>query len=675
MPEQARPGRRSRPYAALAAAVAVALFIAPRAALAQFSSLAQMPLKRARSSDGERALGTLRDPSAPAASRMDAARELARTDSPDVRAQVLEMFEPASDADARRLLVTAAADVVTTDPWLVPALGGLIAGPAPGSPADETEQARAVSALGAIRARESAQVLVRVLCCAESAERRDAVQTALIRCTGHADVAPDCRAWTEWLSRAMLAPELDWMRTEAEAQAGRADALSRQLASTTARIVDVLRRSYIDPAGAEERAKLLMTWLGDDLPEVRRLGVELINRELANARQVDPKVARAALGLLADPVPDLRARAAELAFSLGPDGAGDAVCRALLSETDALVASSLLRAAARWPSPMITDVVLEWSELDAEAATRAAPGAARAARRAALEAAAALSASDKLSPAGASRILGVLRTLPDADLTGAACTLLTRLGSDQDRARVVAMLKSPTLKTPAADGLAADARGVPVLLAAAATDPALFTLCARAVTRWSPSAESFARVAGLPAPTPEAQRDGLLQLAAALDPDDLLAAARSSGDLSLREALLARLAAAPTTKRPWSSGAAGADPALAAGLLLLAQTRLDLGQPSGAIAALEALSAVPNSVDPSVRSSMLTVALLWLNRIDEAASTGSGPEAWIEGLRRAATQPHAREIVAAIRSRFGATLTHEQSARLADIESKLPRPR
>jgi hypothetical protein len=474
----------------------------------------------------------------------------------------------------------------------------------------------------------------------------------------------------------MVAPDLDWMREQAAGQADRADALSRQLALATSRIVDVLRRTYIDAPSADERAKLLTSWLAEDLPEVRRLAVELINRELANARQIDPKVAGLTLALLTDPLPDLRARGADLAFSLGPDGAGDAVAKALLSETDPLVAAALMRAGTRWPSAMTADVVLEWAELDPDAGTRGSPTAVRAARRAALDAAAALSGSEMLSPAGASRVLAVLRTMTDPDLAAGGCALLTRLGSDEDRARVVTMLQAAPLKSFAADGLAADARGLPALLTAGSLDSTLFPIAARAITRWAPSSESFAQLAALPAPTPEALRDGLMQLAAALDSDDLLAAARSSSDLPLREALLSRLATAPTGRRlGWTSSATGADPALAAGLLLLAQTRLDLGQPSGAIAALEALSAAPNSVDPAVRASMLTIALLWLNRVDEATSCGSGPDAWIEGLKRAATQPHARDILTAIRARFAGSMTSEQLAHLSELEAKLPRPR
>ncbi len=684
-PRSIHHAQRIRSCVALATTAIAVLMGAATAAPAQIASFARLPIRTGVTPDTERAFDTLRDAAAAPAARTDAARELCRCEAPEARTRVLALLARDADAEIRRLVLTAAAEHPSTDPWMVPALVTLLTVPpttpttppnpaAPGAAVDDADQTRAIAALGAVRARDSAQALVRALCAAESPERRDAACAALVRCTGRNGFGADCRAWNDWLARAMTAPDLDWMREQSVAQADRADALARQLTATTARIVDVLRKSYIDAPSAEDRCKLLIAWLADDLPEVRRLSFELINRELANARQIDPRVALATLKLVADPMPDLRARGADLAFSLGPEGAGDAVAKALLTETDPLVAAALLRAATRWPSTMTADVVLEWSEADPDAGARGSPTAIRTARRAALDASAALAGVDKLTPAGASRVLSVLRRMPDAELGGAGCALLTRLGSDEDRTRVVEMLQSPVLKPAAADGLAADARGVPVLIGAAANDASLFPIAARAVTRWSPSSISFARLAALPAPTPEALRDGLLQLAAALDSDDLLAAARSSSDPTLREALLSRLAAAPGSRRPWTAGATGADPAHAAGLLLLAQTRLDLGQPSGAIAALEALSSVPNSVDPAVRASMLTIALLWLNRIDEAASAGSGPEAWLDGLRRAASQPHARDIAAAIRTRFGATLTSEQTARLNDIESKLARP-
>ncbi len=634
----------------------------------QVGPLGRMTSRTGPSRDLERSLATVRDAGATPAARAEAARDLMRADTPDGRARVLELLGAKADAECRRLVLSAACEATSTDPWLVEALAGLLAA---GNDVDDADQARVISALGAVRTRESAQALVRALCAAESAERRDAAHAALVRCTGQMTTGADCAAWTAWLSRSMLSAELEWMREQAIAQADRADVLARQLAATTARIVDVLRRSYIDATSADERSRLLTAWLGDELAEVRRLAVELINRELANARQIDPKVAARTLALLRDPMPDLRAKGADAAVSLGPDGAADGVARALLTETDPIVAASLLRGAARWPSGMTAEVVLEWAEVDPQEGTRGAPTALRAARRAALDAAAALAGADLLSPAGASRVLAVLRRMADADLGAGGCGLLTRLGADEDRARVVAMLRNPALKGAAADGLAADARGVPALLGAAGQDAGLFSLAARAVARWSPSAAAFGQVAALPAPTPEGRREALLQVAAALDSDDLLTAARASGDAALREALLSRLATGPSSRRSWASTATGADPAVAAGLLLLAETRLDLGQPSGAIAALEALSASPNSVDPVVRASMMTVALLWLNRIDEAGSAGAGADAWIEGLRRASALPHAREILTAIRARFAASLTPEQMAKLGEIEGTL----
>ena len=74
----------------------------------------------------------------------------------------------------------------------------------------------------------------------------------------------------------------------------------------------------------------------------------------------------------------------------------------------------------------------------------------------------------------------------------------------------------------AAEALAGTASALDAIMNAAANDPALFATAARATQRSRPTAEGYLAVERLPAPSPEAQRDGLLAIAAELPAADLL---------------------------------------------------------------------------------------------------------------------------------------------------------
>lgn len=68
---------------------------------------------------------------------------------------------------------------------------------------------------------------------------------------------------------------------------------------------------------------------------------------------------------------------------------------------------------------------------------------------------------------------------------------------------------------------------------------------------------------------------------------------------------------------------------------------------------------------------MHAVALLWLNRLEEAAACQALACDWIEGLEKAIALPHAPEIARLIESRFS-PLNETDEARFRELASRLP---
>jgi hypothetical protein len=68
---------------------------------------------------------------------------------------------------------------------------------------------------------------------------------------------------------------------------------------------------------------------------------------------------------------------------------------------------------------------------------------------------------------------------------------------------------------------------------------------------------------------------------------------------------------------------------------------------------------------------MHAVALLWLNRIEEATACQAAPSAWIDGLEKSIALPHALAIAQAIETRFS-PLNGEDGERLRELRSRLP---
>ncbi len=611
---------------------------------------------------------TLRDPTADEATRAAAAvRALASTD-PEVReALTWLMRAEGGQPEAMQAILEAAAGTANLPAWMLEPCRELAIHPQ--TPAARRTQA--IQAIGSIRTREAVRTLIAWLDEAaqpELRELREHTSRALVRQTGRHDLGADARRWREWFAQIEWLPELEWRTLLSQNLAAAADRATRERDRSTSMLLDSLRERFQDGQTSQQRSAMLVQFLRHEVSAIRRLGIQLTRQELANARSLEPTVARAAEALLGDPSREFRRQAAELLGILSPTDGGQAIAAALVQEEDPDVVAPLLRSAARNPSPELASVVVRWL------------GGPETCREPALGAAAALYAAGHLTePQDLRTLRDALRDIPIDDLspgTNGTLAMYYTLGDESDRAKVRELLTAsdPVRRRSAADLLANDPLATDAIISAAMNDPMLLKAAARAVALHRSTIDGYEAVSRLPASSDAARREVMLEVASELPPRDLLAAALNADDATYREAILSRLTDTQELQAfgIWRSMRQTPHPAVISGLLLLCSTRLELGQPAGALEVLTDLQPIAPLIDAEEYEGLRTVALLWLNRIDEAIQGRGSVDAWLDGLERAIRLPHATDIAVAIDARF-ASLNGEHAARLRELRSRIPK--
>lgn len=428
------------------------------------------------------------------------------------------------------------------------------------------------------------------------------------------------------------------------------------------RLTETLRRQLQLIESPGDRSQFLADLIRDPAAPVRTLGFSLALQELANARPLGPEPGQAAIPALKSTLADDRRLAGELLLALAPEGAPEILMDALVAEHDPAVARVLLRTASRWPTLRALGAIEQWATQPSAARDAAIDALAEAAKR-----------NPVLSPTVRAR---VVQAIDDASSppTPAHRIVQWLWGDEPTRDLVRAALADPAQRLAAVQALSCNADGTAVLLDAARESADLFPPAAAAAAIHAPTAATFTLIESLPAPSSDIRRSALLTHAANLSTDDLLAVARASSDRGMREALLARLTTAPvrTVTIPRRGVVyLGRDAGTIAGLLMLAQTRLDLSQPGSALQALDAVgSGAPQDVK-ELYLSLRTVCLAALDRVEDAAMIDAPPIAWVRALELVASQPQAPRVLALIESRFASELPDDLAVRVAAIRRKL----
>lgn len=454
--------------------------------------------------------------------------------------------------------------------------------------------------------------------------------------------------WKAWAAEAAAWSDRAWTSAITTRLAARNRAMGDRQRTLGDEVVSLYRRLHVE-LDAPGRTTLLAELIRDDRAPLRDLGFELAGRDLSARTQLGPEVATAAAARLTHPDPATRARAATLVTRLVPPDAMITLTRALQTEAVPAAAEPMLLGVARWPNEAAVIPTTRW--LDREDAPFGAVATALWS----------LAQAGLLGEAGVrDRVLTALRER-DAERGGEpALKLLVSLGNEDDLARVAALLGSQDdpLRNAAANALAETASGAAHLIETAGTDPRLFVPASRAIGAHMATPDGLLRLAGLPAIDPAVRDVAILELGQRLRAEDLSKAVSQAGlPDPIRERILARLAE-PDRERT---------PGVLDGLLLLAETRLNLGRPADARTTLREIDpAVLGESQLRTRARLLLAAALFSGDLD-AANDMDDPtlDDWLAAWRRLPDPSDLRRRAAeAIAERFGGRISPEQRAEL-----------
>lgn len=582
------------------------------------------------------ALARLLDSGLVEAERFDAARTLVgMIESDEGRLAVVGMLRSsADDSSAKWLLVRALAREPALPEALLPALTELAGA------SDGDRLARVLSAIGSIRTGDALRLVARFLGPEQVEPVRTAALASLVRATGHDEIGASAEAWTQVIERWAPAGGSNdrpsgglgaWIVRGLSDRAERQTARARELST---RLTETQRRLYV-ATDVAQRPALVASMLRDDVPEVRTLAFELVERELVSTPTPAAEVVAAIVDLLRNPAAGVRAQAAGLLGRIAPEGAGDAVASALVREQDSAAAAALLTAASRWPGPSLREPVLRWLENG--------PGT----RPVAAEAALAMQRAGQWTAEDVERIASAMRRVQPTDLTPAGCRLVAAIGSSDDVQRLSQLLMTggAAQRSAVADSLTGRPEFVDAILAAADRDAALISAAARAVAACRPNLQGFRSIARLPCADEALRRAALRIVGESLRTGALLSAAdETGGDTASTLWLLER--ALTLAQQSMAAGEDGSLELVRESAERLARQRLELGRPAEAIAALDA---APEASPTSRLTALRVVALIVLGRVEDARRLGAGAEAWLDGLERCVGMDQAGDVVEVIR--------------------------
>jgi len=457
------------------------------------------------------------------------------------------------------------------------------------------------------------------------------------------------------------------------------DIVQRRLDQVTLRLVDAYRQLFLKLPEAE-RPAFLIELISSAMPsepvengaasdrpplphQVRELAYDLAAAEVVSARPLGPEFVEAAALGLADPQPQIRTKAASLLAKLDSKPIMPQIRTALRAEQQPDAAVAMLSVVTRHPSPESIEVVLARLQPDQQPVPVLV---------AALDAALALF---NAYPIEDKQHLACIRAAIDAvgtdQLTPNAVRLLARLG-DLEAVRAHISSQNEQISRAAAQALLTDPDSLEAILAEARRASALFELAAEAIGHHTPTASGYARVSELPAPSAEKRGEVLVRLASLLPPAELLKVASSPMELTERERLLSIIATPAELEKLAQEEYRTEDRRLLVESLV--RTRMQLNNAPGALKVIE-------SIPVEARSSALAQdevsALIWLNRLDEAAERSdaigvpTSVDTWLATLERIEALDHAPDALTRCSELFEGSFTDEHRERFGAIARRV----
>lgn len=457
------------------------------------------------------------------------------------------------------------------------------------------------------------------------------------------------------------------------------EAVQDRLDQVTLRLVDAYRQLFLKLSEAE-RPVFLIELIGSARPsgeaganqeqarpplphQIRELAYDLAAAEVVSARPLGPEFVEAAASGLTDPQAQIRTKAASLLAKLDASTIMDQVRHALRNEkhTDAIVA--MLSIITRHPSHASISVVLD--RLDPE--HQPVP-----VLIASLDAMLAIFGTEPIeNQKHLAKIRKTLDALSADQLTPNAIRLRARLG-DLEVVRAHIASRNEQISRAAAQALVGDPESLQAILAEAARSSALFEIAGEAIRNHDPTASGYSQAAELPAPSTEKRTEVLVRIAATLPPGELLKVVSMPMELTERERLLSVVATPAELEKLADQDYRTEDRRLL--IESLSRTRLQLKNPTGALKVIESIPADSRSV--SLVQDEIT-ALIWLNRLDEAAQRSGtiaipqSIEVWFATLEKIESLDHAPSALTRCSDIFAENFTPEQQERFGVIAQRV----
>jgi len=612
------------------------------------------------------------DGSLSAADRHQAAQELWRLgESGDLasRDEIRRLIE--SDADAAGRLVRAAAGFASLRCWSVELIVSA------GERADVIGEA--VSALSVVRTRAGAGALIELGKSRAGVE--DAVVLALSRLTMHPKPPTSIAGWEAALEP-LLGDSESWSSAMVGWAFAEAERARSEVTQLHTRLGTALRRQFAATTGTDERTALLASWLGDPMPMIRGLAVELAQRELVNARPLGAAIGQAAVQLLQRPEASARRDGAQLLASVAVDPAPiSELALAIEHESDVQVAAAMLETATRWPSPVYSAGLLRWVSAGGEAVV--ASGQMSAEFISAVRLARSMLQSGWMPCEHETEVL--LLSLRSAASAGAmspsAMQVLAKLGNDADRRLIYAVAVSadaePARRTAAARALAEWSEWTGALVDAAGRDGALFDAACDSAARFAATPEVVARLATSPDVPADRLAAGITRVASSLDVPGRVSAAGLTSSAAVRVLLLSPMSG--------NGIASVATPAVQVrGLTLLAESQLGIGEASQAWATAlliekslseHDIASLAGAVDHERAVHAVLASAVAAGRVERFESLSGSLRAWLSAIERAPSAEVASQTAGFILRRFSNELEDVVASRLRSLANPVVEPK
>ncbi len=198
-----------------------------------------------------------------------------------------------------------------------------------------------VSALAELGENIKAVGALVALCADDDKDLSRAALAALSEAAG--ETLADAEAAGKWWEQHKSKSPTVWLKAVNQRRTLQIHGLLQERGVLVQRLTAAYRVAYLQ-AAENERPQKLLAYLGDDLAEIRRLGLELVDVMITDRIEVGPDIKNRLIEMIGDPDPQLRLEVVSIVGDLRLATAVSRLVEALKGETDVRVRAELVAA-------------------------------------------------------------------------------------------------------------------------------------------------------------------------------------------------------------------------------------------------------------------------------------------------------------------------------------------